>query len=328
MTTQPCRKLLALSLATLFVSPVWGQSLQTGMGNLLFCENIQGDFATVGASTRTALYDGAQSMAFPLHVGSIPNGARVVAAYANWSYLANNPADSNLIFINGMPVLGDLRGKGERDLAWGFEHAAAYTADVTDIFQQNATYTVVGATDDVTEQRIGEGISVVMVYELAGASTKEVSVYDGYTSSMTSDGSAQLNFCNEYAGGPLHFFTNALDGQLIYEDNFQINSMDVNGGLGTGVAPNAWRGSLGPGAVGHNFYDHAEGDASTWVGAGSMSMTYRTLGFDNIGANGADAIGHSFAAVAFQPVPEPGTLLALTLGFAGLVARRSRRQKQ
>lgn len=326
---NPYRAKLFLVIAAILVcsQAAFTQVLQTGMGNVLYCDEVNGDFVTVGASTRTASYQGAQTPTFDLSVNSIPANATVVKAIANWSYLGNAAPAINNIQIDGQAVQGNLSGEGQRDLVWGFEKAFAYTADITNIVNGNDVYRVTGATDNLGASRIGEGLSIVLVYSLAGAPLREVSIYDGYTSTTTADGSAELNFCNEYTGGDLHFFANALDGQVEFQDNFQVNGMDVNGALGTEPAPNAFMGNLGPGFPGENFYDHAEGDASTFVAANSFSMTYRTLGFDDINQSDLDAIGHSFAAVSFQVVPEPSTIALLACGLASLTRRSWRSRK-
>jgi hypothetical protein len=301
------------------------QLSETGLGNVLYCNTIAGDFTVAGASTRVR--DGDQTNPFALNVNTIPGGATVVAAYANWSYMGNNPQANNTILVNGTPVTGAKSGEGNRDLVWGMDYGFAYTADVTSLFTANGTYTVQGATDSTGAQRIGEGISVVIVYESSGAPTKEVNVYDGYTSTTTGDANGTLQFCLEYASDAT-LFLNGLDGQTTFTDEFFVNSQFASDQFGLGGASNAWQGTLGPGVAGRNYYDHALGNADAFMTAGDTSLTFQTIGFDMAGTAYTDAIGHSFAAMSFVPVPEPLSLLAFAPIAALAARRRIRRNRQ
>lgn len=319
MRQFPTRLLIGALVAAPVVASC--QVAETGLGNMLYCDTLQGDFVVAGASTR--IRDGAQTPTFNLNVAGIPNGATVVAAYANWSYLGNTPQPFNNIFLGGQLVTGQKSGEGNRDLVWGHDYAFAYTADVTSIITGNATYQVQGATDNVSANRIGEGISIVVVYELATAVLKEVNVYDGYTSTTTGDAEATLAFCNPYASN-IKLFLNALDGQEELTDDFYVNNLYASDRFGLGGFENAWRGKLGPGASGRNYYDHILGDASDFVSLNDTDIRIDTDGFDDDAVR-TDAIGHSFAAVSFQPVPEPGTIAVIILGLSALCRRKRSR---
>ncbi len=300
------------------VASVGAQVSETGMGNMIFCDTLRGDFVVAGASTR--IRDGAQSPTFNLTVAGIPNGADVVAAYANWSYLGNTPMPFNSIVVAGQAVTGQKSGEGNRDLVWGHDFAFSYTADVTSLIFGNGSYSISGATDSTGANRIGEGISLVVIYEDPSSALREINVYDGYTSTTTGEGKATLAFCNPF-GSELRLFANALDGQKTLTDDFYVNNWLVSDQLGLGGQENAWQGKLGPGAVGQNFYDHVYGDVSSFATVGDTELTFETDGFDDDLIR-TDAIGHSFAAVSFQPVPEPTTIVAVSLGLAALFRRR------
>lgn len=294
------------------------QVTETGMGNMLYCETLKGDFVVTGASTR--IRDGAQTPTFNLTVAGIPAGADVVKAYANWSYLGNTPMPFNSIQIAGQAVTGQKSGEGNRDLVWGHDYAFAYTADVTSIIIANGTYQITGATDNVGANRIGEGLSIVVVYEDDNSVLREVNIYDGYTSTTTGNAEATLAFCNPFASD-LKLFANALDGQKGLTDDFYVNNLWASDRFGLGGYEDAWQGNLGPGGPGRNYYDHIIGDASDFVSVGDTQIKFETDGFDDDLIR-TDAIGHSFAAVSFQPVPEPATIVAMSLGVAALCRRR------
>lgn len=297
-----------------------GQPLETGLGNRIYSDKIKGDFVVAGASSR--IRQGVQTTDFTVAVAGIPMGATIVKAFANWSYLTNNATAANTILINDNPVTGQKSGEGARDLMWGFDKAAAYTADVTNLITGNGNLTIKGATDPSSGIRIGEGISIATIYRLDSLAEKEVNVYDGYTSTTTGDAFGTLNFARAYASD-MKLFVNALDGQAIFSDDFYVNGRYASELPGLGGSANAWRGTLGPGGPGDNYYDHFVGDVSTFTNPNDMSITVETDGFDEPGPF-TDAIGHSFAAVSFKPVPEPATLAVLGLGLAAFLRRRSR----
>lgn len=192
-------------------------------------------------------------------------------------------------------------------------------------------YTIEDATDNTAYGAIGEGLSILAVFSLPDGPTRDISVYRGYTSTRSGTASGEMTF-DEYVGGPVHFFLNALDGQKDFggdpmSDDFYFNGTNLSTEIG-GSFRNAWQGkrrfNFLPNTAPNHMYDHAELDVSPWMTAGDTRLTYDTDGFDDF-ANYTDCIAHSFGAVAV-PVPEPGTLLGLALGIAGLSrARRVRK---
>ena len=295
---------------------------ETGI-NRIYAEYIKGDYVTAGASSRVR--DGfPQTDPFNVDLAGIPIGATVVKAFANWSYMADEATATDTIKIDGTNVTGALTGTGDVDLVWGYEKAVAYSADVTALVTVNGAYSIEGAIDDPDGEWIGEGLSFVVVYEDPNATMKAVHVYDGYFSTTTGSGQASIDFIAEYSGGNAHFFTNALDGQDIFSDDFVVNGTTASGDFGLGGAGNAFRGTLGPGPADYNYYDHAEGDAAAYMGVGNVSLLYRTEGFTNGTTNYTDAIGHSFSAMSFAAVPEPGTCVAAVIGLAWASRRKTR----
>lgn len=294
---------------------------EAGMGpDPLFRTVLQGDFVIGGASTRVRSGP-PQTDPFQVGISGIPAGSTVVSAFANWSYLTNSPGALSEadITINGMPVIGFLAGSGH-DLCWGFESGASYTADVTSLVSLaggNGSYTIGSAVDDATTGGIGEGFSLLVVYSNSALPLQEVDVYTGYTENVSSEvtgATANYGFGNPYIGGPAHLFINALDGQIASDDVY------INGILASGVLPgtsgpgDAWQGALGPGGVGTNYYDHAEGNVSGFMNIDDMQLIVET-------PPNSDCVGHSFGAISFV-IPEPATVCLLGLGGLSLLRRR------
>ena len=279
-----------------------------------------------------------QSSPFSIGIGGIPAGATIVKAYANWSYQTPTPflgsAAEADIAINGTPVAGSLTGSAAPDLLWSQQGTDAYTADVTGIVTAaggNGIYTVSGAVDSATPSSYGEGMSMLVVWALPGAPLQEVNVYSGLSTTESGPAVATYDFAlGPYAGGPAHFFVNALDGQSQFTDQGLINGLGIeaSGTIGgVGPAGNSWDGLVGLNPT-SNIYDHAEGDSSPYMIAGDTFLTVQTLGAGNSGGLYSDAIGHSFGAMAF-PVPEPATWTLALLGALALaeLARRNRKHR-
>jgi len=300
---------------------------ETGMGPTpIYSAVINGGFCVGGTSTRqyTEL---PQTDPFPVTIAGIPIIGSVVKAYANWSYLTSNPgADIEAaITFNGNQVVGALAGTGTPDLNWGQGYGDSYTADVTSFVQAaggNGVYTIGSAVDESTTGCYGEGFSLVVVWSSPGVPLHEINVYSGYTSNTSGPGykaNAVYGFANQYGGGGAHFFINALDGQYA-SDNLFINGQMASGQLaGTSGPGDCWLGALGPGPIGTNYYDHAEGDASQFMTLGDTSLT-ATTPFDT------DCIGFSFGAISFVLVPEPSTLVLLVIASVGFMVFSLRRR--
>ncbi|HNQ24418.1 MAG TPA: PEP-CTERM sorting domain-containing protein, partial [Phycisphaerae bacterium] len=293
---------------------------------------LHGGFAACGWSTRTWVGEGQDPLVEDpvlLSLTSLPQGAEVVAAYINWSFLTNDPEDplQALLTLNGSAVQGAPAGCVAPDLCWQlreeeprFAYTVAYIADVTSIVQAeggNGTYTVEGVVDFPPPPEdpvaLGEGITLLVIYSHASEPKRLINVYTGLTTTEPEYpfARATLEFRNEaaesvpYIGSVFHFFLNALDGQPYqrfddpssYEDYdaFRLNGVDMDGFPGTvdvpGPIPNAWQGLLGPSPV-FNLYDHADGDASWVVRLNHVDLDIETENID-------DCISHSFAAISF-----------------------------
>ncbi len=298
---------------------------QANVANVIESRQVRGDFVTTGASTR--VLGGAQLENFELVLADIPVGATVVSAYANWSYLSNNEdqAAEAQIFINGQSVLGTESGRAEPDLLWNRDFTVGYTANITDLVTGNGSYIINSATDEPSGGvgALGEGISILAIYELPNAAMKQVNVYDGMWTTTSDSGPWTLNLPGPYEDRGAHLFTNALDGQDIFSDDWLINSQTASQLL-PGGATNAWRGELGPGGIGQNYYDHFDGEVGAFMFPGMTSFTLETYGFTNQDPLYTDTVGHSFAALSYGAVPEPASVLAILLGLGG-IARKTRR---
>jgi hypothetical protein len=325
-TTPGRRWLVPLALTLLAALPA--RAAEDGF-TPIFTSTLTGDFVTAGASTRLFGAPVAQSNPFDLTLSGIPAGSTVVAAFANWSYLTDLPGDAGEagITINGSPVTGTVSA-ATPDLGWGKSSSASYTADVTSLVTGNGLFRIASAVDDAGSGGLAEGFSLLAVFSNPASSLKHVNVYSGFTSNTSNPpeglvpSAAVLNFSgNPYQGGPAHFFINALDGQLGQGDTFTLNGLNAGGVLGGGSASDAWQGRLGPAASG-NLYDHAEGNAQNFLLVGQTSLTARTAFLP--GGNG-DAVGHSFAALAVEAIPEPCTAL-FGVGIAAFLALRRRRR--
>lgn len=304
-----------------------GQSI--AYGQLARVESSTGhqNFVVSGASTRQ--WAGHQTDPFNLTVAGITNGAQIKRAYLNWSYLTDNTFNLNEAFVkfNGIGVVGLESGRCEPDLVWGRQYTAAYTADVTSLITGNGTYSIAEAVDEATsgQPALGEGISLLIVFEHPDEPIRQIDIYNGMWTTMADTSPISITGVKR-AGRDLRLFTNALDGQEAFSDDFLIDG-SVASHLAPGTFGNAFQGALGPGPLGENYYDHFDNDIGAFVLPDSDSFTFQTIGHVNGSPAYDDAIGHTIAAVSFAPVPEPGSLAALTVGLACL-ARRKRSSKR
>ncbi|MEP0846655.1 MAG: hypothetical protein HRF50_07505 [Phycisphaerae bacterium] len=287
---------------------------ETGFsGGPYYSTVVNGDYAVTGSSTRSS--STGQPDPFSMDVTNVPAGASVVKAFASWSHLTNDPLDpaNAAIEINATPVTGALVGYGDPDLCWGLSYGASYVADVTSIVTGNGTYRIGGATDDFSTGALGEGITLLLIYD-DGSAAKVVDVFAGYTGNTSNPSGPAVGawtFSSAYAGGSAHFFVNGLDGQFA-DDDFLINSMDASA-LSGGTPTDAWQGLIGPGGAGSNYYDHAEGDIASYLSAGDTGLELIS------GTPDFDCVGHSFGALSY--VPEPASLVILALGALALRRR-------
>ncbi len=284
------------------------------------------DFVVSGASTRVDF--GHQTNPFNLDVAGIPAGSTVTGAYLNWSYLTNGENSLNeegTIFFGGTAVVGDEAGRRDPDLGWGRNSVVSYTADVTPLVGGNGTYSVVDAVDEEangTLSALGEGMSLVVIFSNPNSTRKLIDTYHGLWSTNFDD--SPMSFALQpRASNNIDFFINALDGQDFYTDDFLINGESA-AQIGPGEFGDAWQGKLGPGPKGENYYDHFRAEIGGYVAPEDTSFTAMTEGFVNNDGTYTDAVGHSFAVVAYEPVPEPASLLALLLGGSSLLRARRR----
>lgn len=267
----------------------------------------RGDFVAAGASTRSLTGDAT------IGLFGLPAGSTVKAAYLNWNYLTNALGDgnqSNVVF-NGNAVAANWGLSASPDLCWGFGLTAAYYADVTSLITGNGVYTLGGASDDFG---LGEGATLMVVYDLASDPLREVNLYDGVVSTDTSGQVINMphNFVNAYDQGVLHFAINALDGQTFdpnNDENFYINGVNADTYGGSGFLNNPFGGFY------DNLYDLKDGDAQVFVANGDTGLLASTQIWN-------DCIGHTMSGIAFV-IPAPSS--AALLGLAGLVAVRRRR---
>ncbi len=300
--------------------------VETGLGPAPFYNLTApgADFVKVGVTTRVFNTLGAPSQTepFTLAVPAVPGVVEKV--FICWNYLLNGvpPPTTDAITVDlgagPLPVLGTLCGSGQPDLCWGKDGGVSYKADVTGIIIPPVAVTIAGATDKplgADPMAYGEGLTILVVYKVAGAPCRNVDVWCGYTSNQSGGGpaSATLAYSNPYTGGDFHFFTNALDGQLALDDFF-IDGILRSGAVAGTVAPgDAWQGLLGvpPGPPGTNYlYDHANDDISGFA-PGPAGLTFGTN-------NVSDCIGHSFAAVSFPADPQLCAVIP-TLSEWGLI---------
>lgn len=301
------------------------------------------NFTTTGTTTRVATVPGVPSAAelfFTLTAPVLPPGGSEVKTFISWNWiLIGAPPPTCTIMVDNLggggfvPVVGDLIGSGSPDLCWIKEVGVSYLADVSGlgVVSLGAPNNISGASDKLMgtdPEAYGDGLTILVVFEIFGKPFRSVDVYAGYTSTESGiDGkaTASIVFSRNYFGGGLHFFMNALDGQLDggpdgphFGDTFTINGNDAHMITG-GISSDAWMGLLfaappaaGPPPTANWLYDHADGDISSLVtspAAGLMAETTRPIP--------GDCVGHSLAAVSFAtpkiPTTSPVGLIFLAL---------------
>lgn len=304
---------------------------ETGLGpNPVFSHFGPGaDFAVSGAATRVLTIPENSPAAepfFTLEAPAIPAGAIELKTLVVWHFLLlGDPPTTCTIAIDNLggagfvPVVGDKVGAGGSDLCWVKDGTVTYLADVTGlgVVALGAPNNISAATDralGTDTDAYGDGLTILVAYEVPGEPLRTVDVYAGYTSTesgIDGEAGATLALSNTYVGGELHFFLNALDGQLnggvdgpFFADTFEINGNEAFAFAG-GVLIDAWQGRLpatapaaGPPPDENWLYDHAEGDASLYVTAPAdeiAAMTTRNLP--------GDCVGHSLAAASFAAFP-------------------------
>lgn len=269
---------------------------------------INGDFVAAGGSSRTSA---GVPDAFDIAMPAISGTA--VRSFLVWNHLTDNPgsAGESRIYLNTVEVNAAGVNAATPDLCWGLTYTATYIADVTGLVIHGGANSIRGAGDGVSPNSLGEGVSLLTVYEDANLPLQNIDIFwngnPGDIANNLIDGINNWKFSNAYLGGPAHTFTNALDGQGAGSD-FLINGSSAIGALGTG-AFDPWIGNAGP------YYDHADGDASAYMTVGDTSMEIGTFLFN-------DCVGHTFGAIAFSAIPSPGSLAVVGLGLLASSRRR------
>ena len=288
-------------------------AVQTGLGPgpVLNWTDAGLDFVTAGATTRifNPASGTSQTNPFMLTIPALPPSAVVVDIIAVWQYMLNGaPPASDGILINGSPVVGGSWGYGTPDICWGKDGVVMYAADGFSfpVGGSPVNIPIANATDKPLGTDLnayGEGISIIVVYKVLGKPSRHFDFYLGYTSTQTGGtaniADANLTYSGTYTGGRYHFFTNALDGQLGFADDFStvinfalvVHSGDFNGTVAVG---DAFQGLLGPSPSGKdNLYDHVDDDLSPYVFTSPNGIYFQS---DNFGTG--DCIAHTVAAVS------------------------------
>lgn len=251
------------------------------------------DFVTAGTSTRVA---GFTSQSEPFSLTMPAADGPITTTYLSWNYLLDGTAPpTDVITVNGVPVTGTLVGTGSPDLCWHKSGAASYLAVDPGAVLVPGANVIAGATDKSLgsdSAALGEGLTLVSIFTRGGPQ-RSIDVWAGYTSNQSSPiATGDLFFSNQYVGGGVHFFLNALDGQSARDDLF-INGVLASGVLlGTGEAGDAWQGFLGPGSAG-NLYDHVDDTLSEPFVSPPAEAINASTPYEN------DCIGFSLAATAF-----------------------------
>lgn len=295
------RTLFAVSLFAVASDALRAQ--ETGMDGAPFFSFVGrgADFVQVSTTTRTS-WSG--PCPIDVEMPALPPGAVPVRSVLCANFLANDVPPAHQVTLNGTPIRMTKRGEG-KDLCWNKDFGVSYISDidVTPHLNFGAANSLGGVCDGplgADLNALGEGVTILTVYEVPFGQPRFVNVFCGYTASEVNDfvANGTLEFSHVYAGGPFRLFLNAMDGQAAFRDEFFINGI-VAGGVvpGTATATNAWQGVLGP--FSHsNLYDAADGDIASFVPINSTSLTFETVRTQS----NVDCIGHSLAAVAFGSV--------------------------
>jgi hypothetical protein len=229
-----------------------------------FSVTLAGDYVAAGAGLRggTAPDFGPPPASAPITITGIPTGATVLRAFLYWGMLDNGLELSlQSLKLNGNAVTGSLIGAGP-DTCWGRQNSFTFRADVTPLVTGNGTYTI---TDFATGGNIlGEGASLVVIYQLAGAPTKTIIIEDGNVSMPSGVSTSTATFSGFDASSPVTALTTFMvgDGQ---EPQFGATNVSFTGSLGTIKFPGLFASNDGP------LWDTDNFNVSSAVGAGSSS---------------------------------------------------------
>ncbi|HEY6331625.1 MAG TPA: hypothetical protein VI756_20030 [Blastocatellia bacterium] len=135
-----------------------------------FDTTLPGDYTAAGVGLR-GLAQGTVA------ISGIPAGASVQKALLYWGMLddGEDPTLKQLTF-NGTAITGERIGAGP-DTCWGRSNSFTYRADVTPFVAGNGTFNLTNVANGGFI--LGEGASLVVIYQAAGLPSKTVMVADG-----------------------------------------------------------------------------------------------------------------------------------------------------
>jgi hypothetical protein len=192
-----------------------------------------------------------------ISVSGIPAGAVVVQAVLYWGMLANgeSPSLSRLNF-NSRPITGTKVGSGA-DTCRGLANSFVYRADVTPFVTGNGTYALTGVAAGGTV--LGQGASLVVLYERLGDPNRTVTLHDGNIVFSEPFSVSTTTIAGFLAASPVSAKTSFIvgDGQPDPE------SVTFRGSAGRVMFPGPFASSDGA------FWDTDTFNVSSQVGAGS-----------------------------------------------------------
>jgi hypothetical protein len=192
-----------------------------------------------------------------ISLSGVPAGAIVVQAVLYWGMLGNgeSPALSHLNF-NGSPIRGTRVGSGP-DTCRGLANSFVYRADVTPFVTGNGTYALTGVAAGGTV--LGQGASLVVLYERVGDPNRTVTLHDGNIVFSEPFSVSTTTIAGFLAASPVSAKTTFIvgDGQPDPE------SVSFRGSAGRVMFPGPFASSDGA------FWDTDTFNVSSQIGAGS-----------------------------------------------------------
>jgi hypothetical protein len=169
---------------------------------------LPGDYAAAGVGLRG-------NTSGTIHITGIPANATVVQAFLYWGMLDNGLEPSlGQLSLNSTPVTGIVIGSGP-DTCWGRSNSFTFRADVTSLVKGNGAYALTGVASG--GNILGEGASLVVIYQLDGAPVKTVLLDDGNLSMPLGTSSGTASFTGFSARAPVSAQTTFMvgDGQAV-----------------------------------------------------------------------------------------------------------------
>lgn len=263
------------------------------------------DFYQVSTTTRGPLLGLSAFDPLILHVPPPPAGAQVVQAFLLWSFESDGvPPATDVLAINGRPVVGELVGLGAPGPDWTKRRGAVYldcgAAGHLIIGGDNALQGVVDKPHAGDRRTVGTGLTVVVVTTTPGAPERRVSLWTGFTATSSSESGhaqARLAFLRPFAGGDAHLFLNAHNGLPLGQDELFVSQRSAGGLLqGTSGPLDTWTGNAGPLPFA-NRYDALDDDVAGFLSQGTAHLDLRT---SNEGFPIPNEIAHSLVVLSTQ----------------------------